>query len=589
MDKIFIFVFVIIVNLGLGIMIFARSRRNEASRMFSYVIFSVVLWTLCNFFADYSKNKALVFFLSKAAYFSAALIVASLLNFAMLFPRREKNVSIFFLTLLWVFAAIICVISFTNLIISRVEINNIFLRSPDITTGPLYILFSLYFLVYLIAALVILIKRLRSTQGVQHTRILYLLSGIVLTAIGASLTNLIIPFLINNFEISSYGPYFTIFFVGFTSYAIIRHRLFDISVVIRFSIIYSLLVALITLAYVTIVSTFNTFIGDQGSSLIYSGLLTGLLVVFGYQPLLGFFSRSTDRVFFKGKYDYKKVVQEFSDLTSSLLDMDELLGAITKKLVETLKTENALVFVYNRTADRYKVAGQYDAPKMSNLVLEKDDPAVLHFAAHSELVIAEELDQQIGEGEGVEHKPLFERMQKLRWGLIQPIIGPKAPIGFYVLGRKKSGDIFTQEDIRLLDVVASQSATAIDNTQLYEETKQQVKELAALNDVSGKLISTLDVSSIQQTLVKGVQQLGKVDRVLLYIMDKKGKYMAPVFGVGGPESLYRNIKVDLSKSIFGKLVKSKKAWWFPILLKFQVLTKSMQLQSSRRHSPLSRW
>ena len=51
-------------------------------------------------------------------------------------------------------------------------------------------------------------------------------------------------------------------------------------------------------------------------------------------------------------------------------------------------------------------------------------------------------------------------------------------IGFFVLGDKISGAIYTPDDLNVFQVLASQAALAIENAQFYEETKEMHEQIA---------------------------------------------------------------------------------------------------------------
>jgi C4-dicarboxylate-specific signal transduction histidine kinase len=51
-------------------------------------------------------------------------------------------------------------------------------------------------------------------------------------------------------------------------------------------------------------------------------------------------------------------------------------------------------------------------------------------------------------------------------------------MGFFVLGDKFSGQIYTSEDLNVFQVLASQAALAIENAQFYEEAKEMQEQIA---------------------------------------------------------------------------------------------------------------
>jgi hypothetical protein len=85
-----------------------------------------------------------------------------------------------------------------------------------------------------------LTRQWQTARGRSRLQIQYLGLGLCLFFCGGVTTNLIIPTLIPSTRAGMYGPYFSLFLVGLTAHAIIRHRLMDMRVVIRQSVTYGL-------------------------------------------------------------------------------------------------------------------------------------------------------------------------------------------------------------------------------------------------------------------------------------------------------------------------------------------------------------
>jgi len=69
---------------------------------------------------------------------------------------------------------------------------------------------------------------------------------------------------------------------------------------------------------------------------------------------------------------------------------------------------------------------------------------------------------------------------------------------------------------QLLEEVGNQVAIAINQAKLYSETRHQVEREALLRLVTNQIRSTLDLSTILQTVVREVRQLLDTDRVVIY-------------------------------------------------------------------------
>jgi len=83
----------------------------------------------------------------------------------------------------------------------------------------------------MISSFLILIRKYKNAISIEKLQIRYIFIGTYLSVVGASITNLIIPYITENWRLSRYGPYFTIFLVVFTTYAILKHHLFNLKVI----------------------------------------------------------------------------------------------------------------------------------------------------------------------------------------------------------------------------------------------------------------------------------------------------------------------------------------------------------------------
>ena len=120
------------------------------------------------------------------------------------------------------------------------------------------------------------------------------------------------------------------------AYATVRYRLFDATVVIRRSVVYTMLAGLITGAYALLLAGANALAGP--------GRLDALALVLGrrscsswsslFNPLRERVRRAVDRTFFRERYDYARTIQALARSMSSLLDLDE----ITRRLTTTIES-----------------------------------------------------------------------------------------------------------------------------------------------------------------------------------------------------------------------------------------------------------
>jgi len=164
--------------------------------------------------------------------------------------------------------------------------------------NPLYLYF--YFLFYwglLPFSFFLLLKFLKSSEGLDRTRIKYFLIGTGIGWIGATSDFLCVFF--PNFY--PYLNFLIAFYPLIIGYAIIRHQLMDINIVIKKSLVYSVLIALITIFYLIIVFVLEkitqNLLGYRSLAVsIGSAFVLGLVFI----PLRHKIQSFLDKTFFHG-------------------------------------------------------------------------------------------------------------------------------------------------------------------------------------------------------------------------------------------------------------------------------------------------
>ena len=147
--------------------------------------------------------------------------------------------------------------------------------------------------------------------------------------------------------ISRLAIYGTSFLVGFTAYAIIKHRLLDIEVIIRRSVIYSTLLAALIVLYSVLVFGLNRLFLPTGTTTFprVTDLIAIVIVAFTVDPLRRFIEKATDRIFFKARYDAEEELRRVSETISEVLDLNQLLNSLRLTFNRTLKVNKIAIYV----------------------------------------------------------------------------------------------------------------------------------------------------------------------------------------------------------------------------------------------------
>jgi hypothetical protein len=128
--------------------------------------------------------------------------------------------------------------------------------------------------------------------------------------------------------------------------AILRHRLYDIDVIIRRTLQYALITGLLALVYfgsiVLLQSLFDSVTGEQSPAVI---VLSTLLIAALFTPLRHRVQAVIDRRFFRQKYDAQQVLAAFALTARDETDLDSLNGELQRVIDQTLQPEGVGIWL----------------------------------------------------------------------------------------------------------------------------------------------------------------------------------------------------------------------------------------------------
>jgi hypothetical protein len=139
--------------------------------------------------------------------------------------------------------------------------------------------------------------------------------------------------------------------------SILRHRLWDIDLIIRRTLVYSVLTALLALAYFASVLVLQpplarlTGQGNQLATVLSTLFIAGLFV-----PLRGWVQRAIDRRFYRAKVDAARTLAAFSAAARDEVDLDHLTGALLESVGESFQPEHVSLWVPGRAGSGGEVA-----------------------------------------------------------------------------------------------------------------------------------------------------------------------------------------------------------------------------------------
>lgn len=451
----------ILIQVAGGLYILIHNPKNEINLSFAATCFSLAFWTFTVYMLQNAKQIAEAVLWGRYIYIGPILIVYFFLYFTFAFPKRyfPENKLLKFFLLIPALGLLLIVPG--PWILKEAVLTP---SGPSPRFGPAYPLFVIYFLSYFIYGIFNLIKKYRITKGAEKNQIRYVFFGLFLAFLFGIITNLILPAL-GEARFFNLGPLFSLFMIGFTAYAIIKHRLMSIEVVIQRSTVYAAAAIMIMAFYAVAVITSELYLRKiMGYTSFAVAALAALMIAILYQPLVRFFQNLTDRIFFRGRYDYQKTIREISHNIAAVIRLEELTKLMVSSFVDTMKVSEISFLIYDRERGRFRSVpvepAQAGLSRYKRIELNEESPIVKWLKTNKDILVLDELKDKT---------EVAEEMGRLGVSLWVPIISQEELIGIISLGNKLSGDVFSSEDLGLLSTLASQTAVALLNARLFEE------------------------------------------------------------------------------------------------------------------------
>ena len=131
--------------------------------------------------------------------------------------------------------------------------------------------------------------------------------------------------------------------------AILRYRLYDIDILIRRTMQYSLLTGLLVMVYfgsvVLLQGLFSTFDGQTSPLVI---VISTLMIAALFNPLRRYLQNLIDRRFYRHKYDAERVLSQFAATARDEVDQESLTAALVDVVHETIQPEQASLWLISR-------------------------------------------------------------------------------------------------------------------------------------------------------------------------------------------------------------------------------------------------
>ncbi|MBI2020237.1 hypothetical protein HYS94_02345 [Candidatus Daviesbacteria bacterium] len=448
--------FTFFANLFIAYLVYRKNPRSITHILIAALALCMGLWAAFNYLALSPGPESMRLFWVRVVMFVTTPFGPLIFLLAKVFPQTKSAINKLTIGITAVFVLATAVLALSPYMFIKLE------NQPDgsfnLSPGLAIVLYAITLLGFMAYGFIILIKKYKGSVGLQKKQLSLFLTGIVVAFILMTATNFIAVVVFKTISLTFLGPTFTLIMVGFMAYAIIKHRFLDIKLIIARTIGYTLLVTLIAIFYVTttfILSTlFFDFLSRRAQLIAYMALT--ILIALSFNSLRSVIEKVTDKIFFKGNYDSSKLLSSFGSIMSTMIELRPLSTAILQTLTSEMRISRGAIVLLEKEAiyDIIRVGFSKQYPYSYSTVAS--------FLAGVNTVIFDELE----EGN------LKQLMRDLNIAIAHLLVVKGEIVGLLLLGEKASGEVYSEGDLRVLDIFSPELAIAIQNAKSYDKIQK---------------------------------------------------------------------------------------------------------------------
>jgi signal transduction histidine kinase len=276
-------------------------------------------------------------------------------------------------------------------------------------------------------------------------------------------------------EFYPFGFMFTISFLLVTAYAIVKHQVMGIEVIIKKTLVFAGLLASVFAILVLPTLFIQEYILRTAS---FAGRMAGLtisgiIIILSMRRIEGFLINITDKYLFQKRYNYKELLKTFTAEVLTVINLDKLVNLTVDKLADIVKINSCAVLLFDNTKQQFNVMASYKIKDPQVTLIRPDGIVTFLEQTQGYLLKKELIERRVFIPPSIQ-----DIIDKLNAELIVPMVLHNEVAGILSLGKKKSDEDYTQDDLDILLPLARTLAIAISNAKLFDELGKTQAEAA---------------------------------------------------------------------------------------------------------------
>jgi sigma-B regulation protein RsbU (phosphoserine phosphatase) len=234
---------------------------------------------------------------------------------------------------------------------------------------------------------------------------------------------------------------------------------------------------------------------------------------------------------------------EINHEITSILDLDQLLNKIAELTQRIVPYQIFAIFLHDEEREElyFRFTVGHSADVVQNLRIPLGEGLVGTAAKERRPIIVDD----------VRTDPRYiESVKTARSELAVPLISKNKVVGVLDIESPEVG-YFNEEQVRLLNFLASQIAIAIENAKLYDSEKRNRETVALLYQISLEMGSTLEVDELVHKIAAAVKSTINYHIFSIFLLDEKQQLLRPRIVIRYNTLEFQKIGLPLGTGLVG--------------------------------------
>ena len=238
---------------------------------------------------------------------------------------------------------------------------------------------------------------------------------------------------------------------------------------------------------------------------------------------------------------------EINHEITSILDLDELLQKIAELTNRIVPFDAFAIFLvdYEKQELYLRFAIGHSPDVVKNLRIKIGNGVTGTAAMERRIVVVDDVRT---------YPRYIEAVKNIRSELAVPLISQNRVVGVLDI-QSPEPRYFREDQSRLLSLLASQIAIAIENAHVYESERRNRELLALLYDISLDMGSTLQVDELVHKIVAAVKQKIDYHTFSIFLIDEKQGLLRPTFVIRSNERENQKLVLPVGTGLIGTAAK----------------------------------